>query len=55
MSDTRYWEASLRTKLRRDMNPDEKAGWVKGRCKGPDQAACIAGGTYMGIERKYAP
>ena len=29
MSDTRYWEASFRTKLWRDMNPDEKAEWVK--------------------------
>jgi hypothetical protein len=29
MSDTRYWEASFRTKLWRDMNPDEKAEWIK--------------------------
>jgi hypothetical protein len=29
MSDTRYWETSFRTKLWRDMNPDEKAEWVK--------------------------
>lgn len=29
MSDTRYWEASFRKKLWRDMNPDEKAEWVK--------------------------
>jgi hypothetical protein len=29
MSDTRYWEASFRTKLWRDMSPDEKADWVK--------------------------
>jgi hypothetical protein len=29
MSDTKYWEASFRTKLWRDMSPDEKAEWVK--------------------------
>jgi hypothetical protein len=29
MSDTRYWETSFRTKLWRDMNPDEKAEWIK--------------------------
>ena len=29
MSDTRYWEASFRRKLWRDMSPDEKAEWVK--------------------------
>jgi hypothetical protein len=29
MSDTRYWEASFRTKLWRDMSPDEKAEWVQ--------------------------
>ena len=29
MSDTRYWEAIFRTKLWRDMSPDEKAEWVK--------------------------
>ena len=29
MSDTRYWEASLRRKLWRDISPDEKAEWVK--------------------------
>ena len=29
MSDTRYWEASFRTKLWRDISPDEKAESVK--------------------------
>ena len=29
MSDTRYWEASFRAKLWRDMSPDEKAEWLK--------------------------
>jgi hypothetical protein len=29
MSDTRYWEASFRTKLWGDMSPDEKAEWLK--------------------------
>jgi hypothetical protein len=29
MSDTRYWEASFRGKLWRDMSPDEKAEWIK--------------------------
>ena len=29
MSDTRYWETSFRTKLWRDMNPEEKAELVK--------------------------
>ncbi len=29
MSDTKYWEMSSRAKRWGDMNPDEKAEWVK--------------------------
>jgi hypothetical protein len=29
MSDTRYWEEPFRTKLWRDMSPDEKAEWLR--------------------------
>jgi len=29
MSGTKYWETSLRAKRWGDMNPDEKAEWVR--------------------------